>query len=95
MTHTPGPWRKDGDMFSGDKHIALVVGGDDGQYPTIFIESRFDGPVEDQRFKANVALIIAAPEMEETLQMILKRVVLSNATADRIKAVLAKAAGEK
>ena len=61
MKHTPTPWRRDGSQIGPlGSHVAYVVGGKGGAYPTIFIESYCTTPEEVEQFEANVNLILKA-----------------------------------
>lgn len=54
-THTPGPWRSNGALIEGPK-MAL-------QIALVYREKLGNAPVDDAEFRANVALIEAAPDM--------------------------------
>lgn len=54
---TPRPWRDDGSQIQGDYQTRMLVGGEDGDHPTIFIESQCTTADEIEQFEANFELI--------------------------------------
>jgi hypothetical protein len=63
---TPAPWRRDGSQIGsslagcGVEHTAYIVGGKDGQHPTIFVSSYCRTKRDVAQFEENVALILRA-----------------------------------
>lgn len=60
---TPMPWRRDGSSVNpSGEHAVYLVGGNDGEHPTIFIASYCRTQEDKDQFEANVDAVIALTE---------------------------------
>lgn len=68
VPHTPLPWRRDGSQLGpqGD-HTVYLVGGEDGDHPTIFVSSYLQGARMRRQFEANVELILSIDRLHHAL----------------------------
>lgn len=94
---TPRPWRKDGlitsSVLTGGKQVCrAIVGGRDGEHPTLFIESILFDREDTEQFEANVDLILAAVNQHDKLRFALEAVlaVLDGTSASPTVAMMAE-----
>lgn len=91
MKHTPGPWRKQGNLILG-----YDIGVSIAKIFTKHIPGELSGAAEES---ANARLIAAAPELLETIEQLLWSLSQDKATQyvwiQKTKAIIAKARGEE
>ena len=84
--HTSGPWSASEEFDDGESLGIAITAGRLGQVVRVF-------DVGQEGF-ANAALIAAAPDLLAALEQVLDRATMSGVLRDKVKAAIAKAAGE-
>lgn len=80
---TARPWRPDGRMVSGKKHTYFIVGGADGEHPTMFLESTCNEAAEIGQLRANAALIVRAVNRDHHFDALVKALLIADEYIDR------------
>jgi hypothetical protein len=97
--HTPGPWIVDYGDTKG--HVKSIAVNPDGYTPTVARYDTLVTSISDSEKAANAALIAAAPELLEALEMV-ESLLIGIAMTDypvtdeleKVTAAIAKAKGE-